>query len=199
MPPKILVPDSIETVSLDTLECHPDNPRRGDPISVADSMDDLGAYAPITCQVSTRYVIKGNHCYKAARFAGLTEYPVIWLDVDDAHARAILLRDNRESDKSGWDDWALLPVLEQVAADGLLNDAGYDDDELARLRALCDEPDPGEPAFSPPAAATVKVQVGPDRFDVAREAYEAWDAAMVARGVTTADARRDEVRRLLAL
>lgn len=116
---------------------HPDNPRRGDVDSISESIEANGFYGAVVAQRSTGHILAGNHRWFAAQAAGLAEVPVIWVDVDDDKARRILLADNRTNDKAGYDNAALLSVLEELAVspEALLG-TGYDPVALDDLRAL---------------------------------------------------------------
>lgn len=119
-----------ESVPVDGLITHPDNPRRGDVEAVASSIQSNGFYGAIVAQRSTRYVLAGNHRLRAARALGMTEVPVIWLDCDDDRAKRILIADNRSSDLATWDNPTLIALLKSFDdLEGTL----FDDEALAAL------------------------------------------------------------------
>lgn len=74
---------SYALVNVEVLNPHPDNPRQGDVDAIADSIEQNGFFGAIVAQRSTGYVPAGNHRLLAAKRQGLTEVPVVWLDVDD--------------------------------------------------------------------------------------------------------------------
>lgn len=94
MEPKIRT-EQIETVSITELKEHPRNPNRNELYPIVDSIEKVGFYGAIQAQRSTGYIITGNHRYRAAIAAGLTEVPVIYLDIQDDEAYRIMLSDNK--------------------------------------------------------------------------------------------------------
>lgn len=99
--------DGASTVPIDSLIAHPRNARIGKVDLIAESLAAHGQYRPIVAQTSTRYILAGNHTWKAAKSLGWTTIAVTWLDVDDAEADAVLIADNRVSDLAAYDDSAL--------------------------------------------------------------------------------------------
>ncbi len=128
-----VVPQDYEVVDVETLALHPDNPRRGDLATIQESVESNGFYGAIVAQKSTRRILAGNHRWRAARSAGLTEVPVIWIDVDDDEARRILLVDNGANDRAGYDDAALRGLLERAKDRGGLRGTGYRESDLQGL------------------------------------------------------------------
>ena len=133
-----VINQSIKTVSIDQLQPHPDNPRKGDLDTIVESIDANGFYGAIVAQKSTGYILAGNHRYMAAKNKGAKEIPVAWVDVDEDQARRILLADNRTSDLGGYDEELLAELLQGVNASIGLYGTGYDESDLD---ALLDEQD----------------------------------------------------------
>ncbi len=136
-----------EHVAIDALTPHPENPRKGDTDLIAESIRANGFYGAVLVQRSTGYIIAGNHRWKAAKQVGMTEIPVMWLDIDDQAARRILLSDNRTSDLAGYDDPALVEMLAGLPT---LTGTGYTkqdvDDLEARIAGLPAPIEPPRPA-----------------------------------------------------
>lgn len=133
-------------VPVDDVAPHPDNPRIGDLAAIRESIRINGFYGALVVQRSTGHIVAGNHRWAAARAEGLDEVPVIYIDVDDATARRILAADNRTADLAGYDDRALLELLNDIDGVTGLVGTGYDDDDLAELLARVDRAfDPGGP------------------------------------------------------
>lgn len=134
-----IINESTETVRIDQLDTHPNNPRSGDVGAIHESMRVHGFYGTVIVQRSTGYVLAGNHRLLAARQAGMAEIPVTFVDVDDETALRILISDNRSSDLGSYDDSELLDILQQLDStpqglDGL----GYDTDDLNDIAHLLD-------------------------------------------------------------
>ena len=123
---------SIEYVPVDELKPHPRNPRRGDIDAIHESIDVNGFFDPIGVQRSTGFIIDGNHRWKAAIAAGMTTVPVIWHDVDDRRAVAILLAANRTNDLASYDEGMLNEMLEWLNESDGLAGTGYSCDDLVR-------------------------------------------------------------------
>jgi len=121
---------------IDSIKPHPENPRRGDVEAIRASIRVNGLYAPIYVRVANRKIIAHAHVWEACKAEGLTEVPVVMLDVDAAQARRIMLADNGTSDAATDDDEALLAALRKVShtPQGLFG-AGYTDDAMSVLVA----------------------------------------------------------------
>jgi len=109
------------------------NPRNNDAAAdrLAYTIQTHGWTTPILAQTSTSRIIGGHTRMKAALKLGLTEVPVVWLDVDDRQADAIAIADNRLGEMAEWDGDELGALLRELEADGAdMAAIGYDDDEL---------------------------------------------------------------------
>jgi len=129
---------AVERIPIDSVQPHPRNPREGDVGAIAASMaEPEGQYQPIAVQRSTGLIVAGNHRWKAAKALGWSDIDAVWLDIDDARAIALLLRDNRTHDLGRNDAAALFDLLREMAASSLLPATAYDRDDLdALLRDL---------------------------------------------------------------
>lgn len=131
-----------EMVATDRLQPHPDNPRKGDVGAIAASIDRHGFYGAVVVQRSTGHVLAGNHRLAAAEQQGLDEVPVLWVEVDDATARRILLVDNRANERATWDYEQLSAVLHEVQLDdGDMEGLGWATHELDALLGAEWKPD----------------------------------------------------------
>lgn len=139
---------------INALKPHPDNPRQGDIGAIHESITHNGFYGTIIVQKSTGYILAGNHRWQAAKAAGLTEIPVTYLDVNDDHARRILLADNRTNDLATYNDEALAQLLQELHdTTGTLDGTGYDGDDLDQLLSDLEHdplatPDPAENPYT---------------------------------------------------
>lgn len=120
-----------ERVALTSLQPYPGNPRKGDLQLIKDSLEANGQYRPIVAQKSTRFILAGNHTWRAAKELGWTEMDVSFVDCDDETAKRIVLVDNRSNDVAGYDDHALLSLLQDL--EGGYAGTGYGDDDLTKL------------------------------------------------------------------
>jgi len=127
----------IESVDIQTLKFHPDNPRKGDVDVIAESLFANGQIAPIVVQRSTRHIVGGNHTVKAARSLGWETIEVVWRDIDDAQARRELAVLNRAGDLAGYNDDALIDLLKSFEGD--FTGTGYDDEALSDLLDALDD------------------------------------------------------------
>lgn len=158
------------------LTLYPGNPNHGDEDAIRDSIETNGFYEPVAVQQSTGYIVSGNHRVKVARELGLTEVPVVYLDIDDTEARRILLSANNTVRRGVTDDLALGRILALIAQDeaeahigtGLDREEAeeyllmveHSDAEAARYAASADVPEDPKPTrggggFARPAAAPV--------------------------------------------
>lgn len=118
----IINDSAIESVAIDSLFEHPKNPRHGSVEAIAESISANGFYGALIVQKSTNQVLAGNHRLKALRHLGITEAPVIFVDVDDERALRILLADNRANDLASYNQEVLANILDQLS----LTEAGLD-------------------------------------------------------------------------
>jgi hypothetical protein len=132
---------------VDKLVEHPDNPRRGNVSAIEASMQAHGFYGAVLAQASTRQIIAGNHRTRAARKQGQPTVPVLFIDVDDDEAKRMLLVDNRTNDLAGYDDAALLAMLQDLNDGGVagLLGTGFTDEDLEQLLIEIGDPDPDMP------------------------------------------------------
>lgn len=156
-----------ETVPIGSVTRHPENARKGDTARIERSLRDHGQYAPIVVHEPTGYILKGNNTHRVmAEVIGRSEILATFVSCTEAQARAILAVDNRTSDGAGYDDAALLALLETVDAEGNLTLAGYDTHDLDDLSALLEEQAPPVPDAllgqtpDPGPAAAPRVELG---------------------------------------
>jgi DNA modification methylase len=110
------------------------NPRRGDVDAVARSLERFGQRKPIVARRDGT-VVAGNHTLQAVQRLGWPEIAVVWVDDDDATAKAFALADNRTAELGSYDDEALAAMVAEVGAVDmeLVGAAGYSDADLAAL------------------------------------------------------------------
>ena len=118
--------------NITTLQLLPGNPRRGDVAAVARSLDAFGQRKPIVA-LRDGTVIAGNHTLQAAQSLGWEKIAVVWVDDDDATAKAFALADNRTAELGKYDNQALAALINEVAQldDELLAATGWTNDDLA--------------------------------------------------------------------
>lgn len=121
-------------VAVAELSQHPENANNGDVDAIEESIEVNGFFAPILVQRSTGYILAGNHRYLAAQQLGAGTVPVIYLEVDDEHAKRIMLADNRTA-RLGHDDEGQLGELlkELYATDVGLAGTGYSSPDFEKL------------------------------------------------------------------
>lgn len=139
----MIVNSSVKQVPVDDLQSHPDNPRKGNVDAIVESIRANGFYGACVVQQSTMRILVGNHRWQAAKQAGLKKIPVVFVDVDDAQAKKILLADNRTSDLSSYDSEVLVRLLSNMDLEG----TGYRESDLDALIARLDLPAPVEVPF----------------------------------------------------
>lgn len=120
---------AVAEVPVSGLVPHPANPRRGSVDLIKASLEANGQYKPLVVQRGTNHVLAGNHTLAAAEALEWETVAVVYVDVDDAQALKILLADNRTSDKSRYDDTALLEALEALNGDFVGTGWSMDDHE----------------------------------------------------------------------
>lgn len=134
--------EKYELVTVGRLKTHPDNPRKGNVELIRGLIRENKFFGVVIVQKSTRYILKGNHAFLAAKAEGLKRVPAVWLDVDDERAKKIMLADNKASDAASYDDQILVDLLKST--DDLVG-TGFDDKELESLMRKLEAPPRGGP------------------------------------------------------
>lgn len=131
------------TLPLSELSTYHRNPRVGNVKAIKQSMTTNGVYKPIVVNKGSKTgrvneVLAGNHSLKAMRELA-AEFPnderwkqaSVWLvDVDEEHAKKIVLADNRTADLGSYDEETLAELLGEVKDS---TGTGYTDDDLDSL------------------------------------------------------------------
>jgi hypothetical protein len=129
-------------VPLSSLHPSERNPRIGVIPAIAESLATNGQYRPIVVRADGE-ILAGNHTWKAAASLGWTEIAVVRVDVTDEQAARIMLADNRTADLGGYDDAALLALLQEVQeVDLALTGTGYSPDDLELLLGITEADEP---------------------------------------------------------
>lgn len=126
----------VQEVDVTRLLPHPRNPNKGDVTAIVSSLEENGIFRPLVVQKSTMHVLIGNHTLEALKRVKATSAPVLYVDVDDAHALRILLADNKTARSSIWDDAQLLAILEELESP---KGTGFSQDEFMSLLAAAEE------------------------------------------------------------
>lgn len=127
---KPLVDQEYALVAVDSIKPHPSNPRRGNVDAITDSIRTNGFRGALLVQKRTKHILAGNHRWQAAQVLGMTEVPVVWVDVSDKEAKRILLADNRTADLGEYDHEMLGQLLSTF---DVLTGTGYSTDDLDDL------------------------------------------------------------------
>lgn len=105
-----------ELVRAGDLTPHPENPNNGDTEALDESLDENGFYGACVVQASSSRILIGNH-----RWAEFIKdhgedalIPVVWADVDDERALAIMLSDNATRQGAKTDDGLLAGILKRL-------------------------------------------------------------------------------------
>lgn len=174
--------NSFDLVEIDSLLPHPLNPRSGDVGAIQTSIEQNGWFGAVVAQVSTRYILAGNHRVQAAREAGIDKVPVCWVDCDDRRAIKILLADNRTNDVATYNEKELAQLLKDVnSMQGGLSGTLFTDADLSSLVERVESANPsgveidgGDDGSGETLADKIPIIVGKYRFAVPASRYEAW-------------------------
>jgi ParB-like chromosome segregation protein Spo0J len=132
----------IETVKIDSLSLDPANARKHDDRNmetIVGSLRRFGQQTPIVVDKSN-VVRAGNARLEAAKRIGWDTIQIVRTELTSSDAIAYAIADNRTSELAEWDDDILAAQLQGLLTEdeALLDAAGFDEDELAKL---LDEPD----------------------------------------------------------
>jgi DNA modification methylase len=167
--PGLLAPD---VVDVDTLVLDPENARSHDARSVEAIAASAGRFQqrkPLIVRRSDRRVIAGNGFVAAARARGWKKVAVVWVDDDDATAKAFALADNRTAELSDWNRDVLREQLRALdPMDDLVTSLGWDEDELIDLTFkkgdVVDGGEVPEPPENPVSKPGEIYELGPHRL-----------------------------------
>ena len=130
-------------VPIDAVKPHPLNPNAGDVDGIATSIQQFTQYVPIVCQQSTWYLAKGNHTWKALRQAGSKYAAVVRMPWDDITTEAVLVGDNRWSEKSTRDPEMLYDLLTRLEEQDRLLGTGYSSEDIVDIGSMLDDLEAG--------------------------------------------------------
>lgn len=122
--------------SIEKLKLLPGNPRRGNIEAVAKSLDAFGQRKPIVA-LTDGTVIAGNHTLQAAQSLDWTEIAVVFVEDDEATAKAYALADNRTAELGDYDNQALADLISdvQLLDKELFKATGWNNDDLLQILA----------------------------------------------------------------
>ena len=127
----------IESVAISQLVPAPYNPRRHPDNAIKKLIRSIEVYGftnPILVQEGTNIIVAGHARLKAAKGLGIEEVPVIYLNLDDAKAKAYTVADNRLQQESEWEFSVLADLLLELDGIGVdLPATGFDTDEIEDL------------------------------------------------------------------
>lgn len=126
-------------VPIDSVKMHPRNPNEGDVDGIAESVETFTQYAPIVIQESTSYIAKGNHTYQAVARVGSKYIAAVPMDWDDATTLAVLVGDNRHSEKAKREARGLADILKELDEQEMLLGTGYSSDDVQTLLDALDD------------------------------------------------------------
>ena len=133
---------------------YPGNPRTHDLDSIVESLETHGQFRAIIVRQKDMMVLAGHGTVQAARLLEWDTILAHLIEVDDDQARAIMLADNRAHDRGGYDEKALLAILEAMPN---LKGSGFEKADLTRLQARTTPPEPEDKSSSVPEAYEVLV------------------------------------------
>ena len=116
-----------EFVPVKKLKAYGKNPRKGNVRAIAESLATNKQYRPIVVQKSTNQILAGNHTWQAAKTLGWDKIAVVYVDVDDEHAKKIVLADNRTNDLAEYDDSVLAELLTSLET---ISGTGYTESDM---------------------------------------------------------------------
>ena len=137
---------NLKTVKIAELKPHPKNPRQHPDSAIAKltrSIQEFGWTNPVLVS-KDGFVLAGHARLKAAENAGITEVPVIQLDLEGAKADAYLIADNKTQDLTDWDLPLLKDLLQELDTGEFdLTVTGFDTDEIEGLMTQFHVPEDG--------------------------------------------------------
>jgi len=122
-------------VPLAKLKPDPENARKHDERNldaIRKSIESAGVYQPIVVQAKTMRIIAGHGRYEVFQADGIDPAPCVLLQVGDAKAREIALRDNRTAELAEWDGEKLQKLIDSLDDEFQLSmdELGFSQEEL---------------------------------------------------------------------
>lgn len=168
----------VKAVPIRQLKPWPGNPRRhgADIPGLIKSIEAFGWTNPVLVQEKTHRIIAGHGRIEAAKAAGLTSVPCLYLDLTAQQAVAYTVADNRLAELSEWDLPALKTALAELDGQGFdVALTGFMDDDIDRM--LATEPDAPRivdlPLDRPPGMTWVLIGIPTVRFGDLQETLAA--------------------------
>lgn len=127
-----------KVVPINEVQPHPGNPNEGDENAIRGSLQKNGQYRSILVQKSSGYILAGNTTWKTAQDNGATKVDIDVIDVNDEHARRIMLADNGVRRNATFEKRLLAELLGELPD---LDGTGYDPGDMDDLRAELEELD----------------------------------------------------------
>ena len=121
------------------------NPKKHDLDDLEDSLDTFGYVAPIIVNSENKQILAGHgrlHALKKIRDSGEAcpagvvdnwSVPVLDVGLDPDLHEAYIVRDNKSTERGGWDNGLLRDILHRQHELGQLKATGFKDSEFARL------------------------------------------------------------------
>lgn len=105
-------------VDIQTLKPHPKNPRMNDEAvpGVQKSIERFGFTNPIIANADST-ILCGHTRWKASKELGLTEVPVVYVDLTDSEAEMLMIADNKLGEHASWDYEQLHSLLQNLYKD----------------------------------------------------------------------------------
>jgi hypothetical protein len=150
-------------VAIADLHPYPGNPRTHDLSAIRSSLRANGQYRAIVVREQGMMILAGHGTVEAADAEGWKKVLAHLVECDDDTARRIVLADNRTNDLAGYDDQALIALLQEVPD---FDGSGYTPEDL---QALLAGPDTSPPAptlaerFGVPPFSVLDARQGPWR------------------------------------
>jgi ParB-like chromosome segregation protein Spo0J len=177
--------------------------------ALADEIHELGFGAPFVAQAGTSLLIAGHGrrlallklwaddpAWVVEGAPGPRVVPVRCLEVDDATATKLAIADNRQSERSAWDEKGLAELLAEMdPGDAAL--VGFDEREVAKLLEALDVSAPAPDAFAgmPADDGFVAFKFGNYAGRVSRQVYNAFVSAYQAQQAAGTEPDLDGVMR----
>lgn len=121
-----------EDVDIFSIKPYENNARIGNLEVIKESLLKNGQYRGIVVNERTGEILAGNHTYKAAVELGWQSIQADFVDVDEQQAKRIVAVDNRANDLAGYNEEALVELLQDLDT---LEGTGYEKTDLDELIA----------------------------------------------------------------
>lgn len=139
------------------------------------SIREYGFVEPVVCNKTTGRIVGGHMRVRAAQDLGITEVPVVWIEIPEVKEKALNLALNRIHGE--WDEQMLAELIYSIKDEEALALTGFNDEEISKLLDSVSGSDEEEDE-APPLPSETSVRPG-DLYELGNHRVLCGDATKI--------------------